>query len=71
MSDIYWHFIPQKSASSCLFVVTVGTFKAPVLDDLRQQFDALKESMMPEGVKPLRAAESGNQILKSVVFYLC
>lgn len=33
----------------------MGTLNAPVLDDLRQQFDALKErkSMMPEGVRPL------------------
>lgn len=46
-----------KTSCSCLFGVIVGTFNASVPDDLWQQFDALKQrkSMMPEGVKPLRA----------------
>lgn len=70
MSDILWRYVPQflsitAKASLCLFVGTVRTFNAPVLDDLRKQFDALNERkpLMPVGVKPLRA---GSKTLKSI-----
>lgn len=70
MSDILWRSGPQflsitAKASLCLFLGTVCTFNAPVLDDLRKQFDALNERkpLMPVGVKPLRA---GSKTLKSI-----